>query len=260
MRIKMLMAGMMVLLVLSCTLASNFESISDQFGGNRIDDFIGDVIEPILAETDEAIEAEEIAPPESDDPGIGQPPIEILEPTETVDEIDVSSEEDASLIVAANTVIQALHDQDMEAISQLVHPTMGLRFAPYAFILEDYLVFMPEELPGLLDFDHQTVYEWGDFMWTGDPIELTFHDYFYRFVYSAYFIRAEEIGINQKVSPEDMINNSHEFYPGSEFVEYYFSGIKPEFIGLDWQSLRLVFVEENSTWWLVCIVHEEWTG
>ncbi len=203
---------------------------------------------------------EEIAPPGLEDPLLDPPPAAILEPTEIVETIEVSLDEDTSLLDAANTVIQTLHDRDMDELSQLVHPTKELRFAPYAFILEEYLVFMPDELPGLLDFDHQTVYEWGDYMWTGDPIELAFHDYYYRFVYSAYFIRAEEIGINQKVSPEDMINNSHEFYPGSEFVESYFSGIKPEYIGLDWQSLRLVFIKENGTWWLVCIVHEEWTG
>jgi hypothetical protein len=28
---------------------------------------------------------------------------------------------------------------------------------------------------------------------------------------------------------------------------------------MDWESLRLVFVQEDGAWWLVGIVHDEWT-
>ena len=262
MKFRYYLISLMVLLLLSCGLISNLESISDQIPPGMVEELIEEVAEPIITETELEIVTEEIAPTESEEPIIDAPSTEIQEPTEIEEPTatEVIIEEDPSLIAAADAVILALDDRDMNALSQLVHPTLGLRFAPFAFILDEYLVFMPDELPGMLDFDHQTVYLWGNYMWTGDPIELTFYDYYYRFVYSAYFIRAEEIGINEKVSPQDMINNSHEFYPGSEFVEYYFSGIYPEFFGLDWESLRLVFIEENGAWWLVCIVHEEWTG
>lgn len=254
MKVRYYLISLMVLLLLSCGLISNLESISDQIPPDLVEELIEEVAEPIIAEPEDEIEAETIVPTEDEDHIVDEPITEIQTLIEEV------FEEDTSLMAAADAVILALDDRDMNALSQLVHPTLGLRFAPFALILDEYLVFMPDELPGMLDFEHQTVYKWGDYMWTGDPIELSFYDYYYRFVYSAYFIRAEEIGINEKVSPQDMINNSYEFFPGSEFVEYYFSGINPEYIGLDWQSLRLVFVEENGTWWLVCIVHEEWTG
>jgi hypothetical protein len=42
-------------------------------------------------------------------------------------------------------------------------------------------------------------------------------------------------------------------------MEYHFSGFEAQYEGMDWESLRLVFIQEDSTWYLVGIVHDEWT-
>jgi hypothetical protein len=55
------------------------------------------------------------------------------------------------------------------------------------------------------------------------------------------------------------IDNSSEFYPEAKIVEYYFSGFDPQYGGMDWRSLRLVFSELNDTWYLVGVIHDEWT-
>ena len=56
-----------------------------------------------------------------------------------------------------------------------------------------------------------------------------------------------------------MINNIPDFYPGGMMVEYHFPGIDPEYGGLDWRSLRLVFIPYGEDWFLVGVVHDEWT-
>ncbi|HAF48544.1 MAG TPA: hypothetical protein DCL08_04780 [Anaerolineaceae bacterium] len=161
------------------------------------------------------------------------------------------------LETAAAQLINALAEKDMTRLANFVHPEMGVRFSPYGFVREEHQVFMPGELDALIGSEQ--VYTWGAYDGTGDPIDLTFDDYYQEFVYSSDFANPEQIGVNERIGQGNTINNIGEFYPGSSFVEYHFSGFEEQYEGMDWESLRLVFVEEDGTWWLVGIVHDEWT-
>ena len=55
------------------------------------------------------------------------------------------------------------------------------------------------------------------------------------------------------------MNNVRAIYPKSIVVEYYYDGFDPQYEGMDWQSLRLVFESEADRWVLVGIIHDEWT-
>jgi hypothetical protein len=161
------------------------------------------------------------------------------------------------LETAAVHVINALAEKDMTRLANFVHPEMGVRFSPYGFVREEHQVFMPNELPALVRSEE--VYTWGAYDGTGDPIDLIFDDYYQEFVYSSDFANPEQMGVNERIGQGNTINNIGEFYPGSSFVEYHFSGFEEQYEGMDWESLRLVFVQEDGTWWLVGIVHDEWT-
>ena len=165
--------------------------------------------------------------------------------------------EEFTLEETSERVITALFQRDMQALAGFVHPERGVRFSPYAFVREEHQVFMPEALVGLLDSD--TVYTWGIYDGSGMPIELTFSEYYQEFVYSSDFANAEQVAVNEVIGEGNTINNIGTFYPESSFVEYYFSGFDEQYEGMDWESLRLVFVQEDSTWYLVGIVHAEWT-
>lgn len=183
---------------------------------------------------------------------------ETAAPTETEMATDtVTPTEAMTLEAAAELVITALAAKDMQGLADLVHPEMGVRFSPYAYVQEEQLVFTPDQLPGL--FESDGVYTWGAYDGTGQPIDLTFSAYFDEFVYSADFVHAEETAVNERLGDGNTINNISEFYPESAFVEYHFSGFDPQYDGLDWQSLRLVFKQEGGQWYLIGIVHDEWT-
>ena len=162
-----------------------------------------------------------------------------------------------SLLDSANRVVQALVEKDLETVAEFVHPERGVRFSPYATVQEDHQVFKPEELPGLIESD--TVYTWGREDGSGNPIELTFAEYFDEFVASADFSNAEEVAVDEVIGQGNTPNNIGEFYPESSFVEYHFSGFDAQYEGLDWESLRLVFTEDMGTWFLIGIVHDAWT-
>jgi hypothetical protein len=157
----------------------------------------------------------------------------------------------------ATQVIQALSEKDLAAVAQFVHPEMGVRFSPYTYVREEHQVFMPGEL---MDLSVSTeIYTWGQYDGTGEPIELTFDEYYDEFVYSADFANPEEMALNERIGQGNTVNNIEDFYPESSFVEYHFSGFEEKYGGMDWESLRLVFVQEDGTWYLVGIVHDEWT-
>ncbi len=250
MKTKLLTISAIVLVMLACSVSVNMvNDTPDEAEVTAITDTHTPPAPTEITATDPPPPTETPAPTET------APATETPIPTPT----EVTPDETQPLVEAADAVMLALHERDMEALATFVHPIMGVRFSPYTYVEEDHLVFMPEELPGLLDYTTDEVYIWGAFDGTGDPIEMPFYEYYDRFVYSAYFINPEEKGINEEIGWSSMINNIDEFYPSSQFVEYHFSGFSPQYGGMDWRSLRLVFIEEEGTWWLVGIVHDEWT-
>jgi len=158
----------------------------------------------------------------------------------------------------ATEVLTALKNYDMDKFSQMVHPDKGVRFSPYAYVqVEKDVVFSPDKIKALGEDNEK--YLWGIYDGSGEPIELTFEDYHKKFIYDADFINAEEVGYNKKLSQGNTIDNSAQVYKNSIIVEYHFSGFDPQYAGMDWKSLRLVFEKKNGTWFIVGVIHDQWT-
>ena len=163
-----------------------------------------------------------------------------------------------NLLFRVVEIINSIKDKDFNKLSTFVHPSKGLRFSPYDYIdTETSKVFTVEEVKGLVD-DEQ-VYLWGHYDGTGDPIELNFNEYYERFIYDADFANPQVIGNDVAVSYGNAIDNTKEIYPNSHFIELHFKGLDPKYEGMDWRSLKLIFEQEDGEWYLVAIVHGEWT-
>lgn len=168
--------------------------------------------------------------------------------------------------LAARTAqaILALRDHDMQELASLVHPVKGVTLSPYTYVRplqgapgQADLVFSPAQVREL--WTDPTVYLWGAYDGTGEPIEMTFARYYLRFVYDVDFARPDVIGFGETIGRGNTINNIAEVFPGSTTIEYHFEGFDPQYEGMDWRSLRLVWEESEGTWYLVAIVHDEWT-
>jgi len=162
-----------------------------------------------------------------------------------------------AVIDRASQAITALKNQDMPTLSGYVNPKLGLRFSPYASVRDTDQVFSVDKVAGLLA--DSTVYTWGFYDGSGAPIDLTFADYYSNFVYDADFTNAPQLELNHRLGVSTSMDNSLEFYPGAMIVEYYFPRFDPQFEGMDWRSLRLVFMEDSNIWYLVGIIHDQWT-
>ena len=154
-------------------------------------------------------------------------------------------------------IVSALKNKDMVTLSQYVHPQMGLRFSPYATVKDSDQVFAADKVLGLVN--DPTIYLWGNYDGSGAPINLTFADYYAKFVYDVDFANAPEIALNHRLGTGNSIDNAFEYYQSSMVVEFYFPGFDPQYTGMDWRSLRLVFMQQGNDWFLVGIIHDQWT-
>ncbi len=166
--------------------------------------------------------------------------------------------EEVSLQDRVEKIILLIKNKDMEGLATYVHPDKGVRFSPYGYVdTKNHLTFTSEQVKGLMEDDEE--YTWGVYDGTGDPIKLTFREYYNKFVYDVDFANAAVIGNNHVVGAGNTLINYDEAYPDARFVEFHFPGFEAQYEGLDWRSLRLFFEEKDNTWYLVGIVHDQWT-
>lgn len=158
----------------------------------------------------------------------------------------------------SDEVINLIKNKDAEKLSEYVHPSKGIRFTPYTTVsLENDVVFNKENIKNFYTDNSQ--YLWGYYDGIGDEIKLTPSEYYDKFIYTEDFVNVNEIGYNEVLSSGNMIENQFDVYDKAIIVEYYIPEINPEYEGIDWQSLRLVFEEYEGVWKLVGIIHNQWT-
>lgn len=157
----------------------------------------------------------------------------------------------------ADAVLTALEQADPVLLADLVHPDKGVRFSPYAFVQTDRdLVFLPEDLRTA---DPARTYEWGAYDGSGAPIEMTLPEYLKSvFVYGADYRNAPQVGLDEALRTGNSVHNIPAAYPEGHFIEFHFPGTEEQ-DHVDWSSLRLVFEESGGTWYLVGVVHDQWT-
>ena len=169
------------------------------------------------------------------------------------DELDIDS-----LLATTINVLELLKTKDMDDLSDYIHPSKGVRFSPYGYVdVDDHLVFTSEEIENL--DDDPGIYTWGAYDGSGEPIELDFNEYYDRFIFDQDFSNPQIIGNNVRIGQGNTLENIGEVYPEGRFVELHFQGFDPQYEGIDWASLRLVFEEVDGDWYLVGIVHDQWT-
>ncbi|WP_276500896.1 hypothetical protein [Terrimonas pollutisoli] len=165
---------------------------------------------------------------------------------------------DSLLLQLSKNILATIKTKDLSKMSSYVHPGLGIRFSPYAFvdtIHQQHL--LPQQLT---TFNQQKkVLVWGSHDGSGEPIKLSIHKYFDEFVYDADFINAPHQAVNKVLASGNSLNNLKVIYPNADFTEFYFPGFDPKYDGMDWKTLRLVFQTENNKAWLIAIIHDEWT-
>jgi len=176
------------------------------------------------------------------------------------DSIKLRHRKDSVLLRLTNNILVALKNKNFSVFANYIHPVSGIRFSPYGYVdTLSHLRFSRDKFITTAKDDNQEMIVWGKFDATGDPIKMTLNNYLQRFVYDVDFIKPEKRTVNEFIGTGNSLNNLLSVYKNCDFTESYFSGFKKEYAGMDWKSLRLVFKERNGKFFLVGIVHDEWT-
>lgn len=159
----------------------------------------------------------------------------------------------------ARLVVGALGRRDIARVASFAHPGKGIRFTPYTRVdPATDRVFSADELRARWASPDSIL--WGSFDGTGDPMRLTFRQYFDRFVYDFDFARAPRVARDSApMGIGNSIYNLREAYPGATIVEFNSPGVDPKYGGMDWRSLWIIFERVGGEWRVIGVVHGSWT-
>ena len=163
-----------------------------------------------------------------------------------------------TLIQQAMRIQRALANNAYTRITDDIHPTRGVRFSMYAYIQpESDKVFSRDQYAQYLD-ESNIRFTWGQKDGTGELYVTPLLDYLKNWVKSDYYYN-QSTTINSSAAVGNSINNLNQIYQNSDYVEFYNPGVNPDYGGLDWRALRLVFDEYQGKRYLVAIISDKWT-
>lgn len=174
----------------------------------------------------------------------------------TVESRDAKFNLDSLILSSSQQILQSIMDEKWGHFASYIHPIKGIRFSPYAYIdtKTQIILFQNTFLSSM-----NTVNSWGTYDGSGEEIKLTTKAYFKKFVYNADFLKSDSVVFNRFIGSGNSLNNLKKVYSKNIFTEHYFKGFDPKYEGMDWTALRLVFEEYNGSYFLVGIVHDQWT-
>ena len=176
------------------------------------------------------------------------------------DSIQLVQRKDSILLKTTQNILTLLKNKNYSAFANYIHPVEGIRFSPYGFIdtVHD-IKLTKQKFINEAGKSVQDMIIWGEFDGTGDPIKMTLNNYMQRFIYDVDFVKPEKRSVNKFIGAGNSLNNLEMVYKNCDFTESNFSGFDKKYEGMDWRSLRLVFKVRDRKFFLVGIVHDEWT-
>jgi hypothetical protein len=153
--------------------------------------------------------------------------------------------------------LAAFKKRDGPALAALGHPSKGVRFSPYAYVQATNVTLTAAQLTNA--FTDSTKRTWGVTDGKGDPIILTFADYTATYIYARDFASSSQTAFNKTIGAGNTIDNTADIYPNAILFEAYDPGPDPSMKDFQWQCVRLLFERSGDRWFLVSVVHGEWT-
>jgi len=96
----------------------------------------------------------------------------------------------------ATTIIRLLKDKKLSEVAEYIHPESAMLFSPYAYVSEESYVFSKSEYLALIVSSKK--YSFGVMSAEdGGDEELSFDDYFARFIYNVDYANAPQIAYNR---------------------------------------------------------------
>lgn len=154
-------------------------------------------------------------------------------------------------------IVESIKVDNLNNISKYVHSERGIRFSPTAEINEEKHKIVFQNLDELVK--DKSKCDWGLFDANGKVILLTFEEYYKQYIKDEDCINSGNI----KYANENTNRNSlqikesrlrtNEVYENTLFADCVYKGTQENNFA-DWKSIRFVFEEIQSVWYLTGII------
>ncbi len=177
---------------------------------------------------------------------------------DSTDAVIETEEDTITLEQFTDLLIDILNDNDLEQFAQYFHPEKGTYFVPYTY-LDTTKAIHYNTSDFINDLKNNTSIIWGEYDGSGETIKLSIKDYFKQFVYNVdYKTLTTRKNINSKLPDGNAINNINDIFPNTEYVDYYYKG-SGNYEGMDWSSLTFYAEKFDGKYYLLAVVHNQWT-
>ncbi len=161
-----------------------------------------------------------------------------------------------SILKIAKIIMGHIKEKDFGKLSSFISKDASLGFSSNAYITKEDLLLKKEEVAGL--WNNGKKYTWGIGDASGEPIIATVAEYYKTYIYSNDFANAAKIEVNKLLQGNTTsITNFQEIYPGSAHVDFHFPNSGED--KFDWSTLRLIFINQNGSWYLRHIQQERYS-
>ena len=148
-------------------------------------------------------------------------------------------------------VMGLLSQQKLAELASFTHPDHRVWISPSTYLNEN--TFSADgALLGKL-FESDEVIRWYDVTIEGSPMELTFGEYFPKYVWEKNYLQGDQY-INEFIKRGPIVHNIQSNFPDCDVVEILVEGDEE----LDWRALNLVFQTVEDKFYLVAIIHDQY--
>lgn len=182
-----------------------------------------------------------------------------VDTSQILKETDREKEQPADLVEKSKKLLEQAKTSGLiaEELLEMI-PAKGLRFVPYGYFNGDNPILKKDEIKNKWAKEDKII--WGTYDGSGETIELNLKEYFEKFIWDVNFLKADDIQLNKTRGTGNTIDNLKEVYPEADYVEFYMEGKNPDYGGMDWRLLRMVYAKNSDgKYELIAITHSQWT-
>lgn len=174
--------------------------------------------------------------------------------------VDYQFSENAELRAVADSILFLIENKETKELEKKFVGTANIKdrkiiFSPYAYI--DSSKFQNLDFA---NFDNENMeLVWGTTDGSGAEIRMSPPKYLTTYIIETKFSKAPSVNVNKAMGRGNSLDNTKNFFPEAQFVEYYYPMFNPKYEGMDWQSLRVYLKKSEGKFILVGLVNDRWT-
>lgn len=168
---------------------------------------------------------------------------------------DITTREQRDIVAFTDRVVGKLRDKDFRGLEKHIHPVKGLFVSPYQYIGADVVnreSFFVDGKAFVAQTVSTTPRVWGYADGTGDPIRLSFAQFYVKWLYEHDYLQAPNVHVYRKYT------TISDVYPNARVVLYEFPGFDEQYGGMDWSGLVVGIEEYEGEWYVVVLTHAQW--